>query len=174
MTQHPLRRMKRTWKATLLSLLTVAVVGCSSEPDPAPLPSDDVAAIEALAAAYVEALRAADPAAMAELYAPDAVQMPPNGRVAEGRAAIRAAMEAGPGAFFERLSYWGVRWSLDGYSDGLVYDWGTFGVSVAEDSAEHRFYDGKYLVLLEKQQDGSWRIAREIWTAPRPAEAGDR
>ena len=162
--------MTRSWKPTLLTVLSAACAG-SSEPARAPLPREDLAAIRALAGAYVEALRAGDPAAMSQLYALDAVQMPPTGRVAEGRAAIRAAMEAGPGAFYERLSYWGIKWSPDGYTDGLVYDWGTFAVAVAGDSASDRYYEGKYLVLLQKQEDGSWRIAREIWTAPRPAWA---
>lgn len=130
------------------------------------LPQADLVAIKELAAAHLEGVLRQDANAVAALYTENAVQMPPGQPAVEGRPAIRAALEAPGGRFLDRVSIWGLSPGYDGHGDRFVYDWGTYWLTVRQDStAEPIPHAGKYVVLLRKELDGSWRIAWEIWTA---------
>jgi ketosteroid isomerase-like protein len=143
---------------------------------PEPLSEADATAIRDLARSYFEAVIGEDASALSALYADDAVLMPPYRPAIEGRAAIEAAL-ALPDAFNQGLSYWGITLSPDARGGEWVYDWGTYALLLAPDSVplnERRpdldtmpdsvAHAGKYLVVLRRQVDGSWLIAREIWT----------
>jgi ketosteroid isomerase-like protein len=90
------------------------------------------------------------------MYAEDIVVLPPNGPTVEGRAASRAACEAGETTIqdFTLTSL-----DIDGYGD-LAFDRGTFSQTyVSEGMAEAVTINGKYVLILRKQADGSW-----LWT----------
>ncbi len=155
----------------VLWALTFAGVACSpSAPEQSSLSEGDLIAIRALAAAHLEAVINRNADSVAALYTEDAVQMPPNRPIVEGREGIHAALAAGPETFMDRVSFWGVTPSQEGYEGGLVYNWGTYWLTVSRPgSTEQVPYAGKYLVLLRKHATGSWSIAREIWTADQPS-----
>jgi len=126
--------------------------------------------VKALAEAYVEAALDGDTAALLALYDEQATQLPPNGTPRVGRQAIRAALDPLSGGYTRELSYWGLAWSPDAHGKGFVYDWGSYGLEVAEiGSSEPVLHRGTFLVVLKKQSDGSWSIWREAWTSDDPA-----
>ena len=156
------------------AVMTLAVCQPAA-PAPERLSEADAIAIMDLAWRYADAVLAEDGPALSALYTEDAVLMPPYKDAIEGRSAIEAAL-ARPETFAGGLSYWGITWSPDARGGGLVYDWGTYAVLFADsipddervpdldtmpDSLAHA---GKYLIVLRRQDDGSWLIAREIWT----------
>ncbi len=148
-----------------LGILLVGAACAGGDMDTTALDERDIAAIETLANQYVDAVLALDAYALAALYAPDAVQMPPGQPPVEGREAIRQASDMDGDRFHHTVSYWGLSASPDGHENGLVYDRGTYGVELTVgDDDEPIFVSGSYLVLLERQPDGTWLIAREIWT----------
>jgi UPF0755 protein len=163
--RHEFSRTFREHREAIDRTSGAAHAGQASQSDP--LSEADSAAIKQVAAAHLDAVLRRDADAVAALYAENAVQMPPGQPVVEGRPAIRAALEAGGGSsFLERVSFWSLTPSYDGHGDGFVYDWGTYWLTVGKDSAAEQVpYAGKYVVLLRKELDGSWRIAWEIWTA---------
>ena len=76
----------------------------------------DEAAIAKIRTAYQTAAGTQDGAAIAKLYAPDGVEMPPNAPAAKGRAAIEAFHKA-----------FGKQWMMHGMtitSDGRRRSWG--------------------------------------------------
>ena len=77
--------------------------------------------------------------------------MPPNAPALEGRAAIRASLDAEPplSAFSFRM--------LDLAGDGqLAYMRAAWSVTVAPPDAAAVSDSGKILIVFEKQPDGSW------------------
>jgi uncharacterized protein (TIGR02246 family) len=133
----------------------------------------DEAAIAKIRAAYQTAAGSQDGAALAKLYAPDGVEMPPNAPAAKGRAAIEAFHKA-----------FGQQWMMHGMTitsgelkvhGDYAYDAGTYkqslmpmkGGAVADDH-------GKYLVLLKKDGSGNWWITHAIYNSDVPPPAAKK
>jgi uncharacterized protein (TIGR02246 family) len=86
-------------RTTLFAVLVLALASMACQPpaqEAGPLSEEDVAAIRAVPQSYTEAMLANDYAAVAALWAEDAVLMAPNEPLIEGRAAIQASYEAMP------------------------------------------------------------------------------
>lgn len=114
-----------------------------------------------------DALAAGDVEPIVNLYAEDAMILPPNSDPVTGRAAIRgfwlASMEMAPG---------GSITSVEGESDGgLAFERGTY---VAEDAEGNEVDRGKYIAVW-KLVDGDWKISRDIWNSsvPSPGEEAE-
>jgi uncharacterized protein (TIGR02246 family) len=127
----------------------------------------DDAAIAKVRTAYQTAAGSQDGAALAKLYTPDGVEMPPNAPAAKGRAAIEAFHKA-----------FGQQWMMHGMTitsgelkvhGDYAYDTGTYkqslmpmkGGAVADDH-------GKYVVLLKKDGSGNWWISHAIYNSDMP------
>jgi uncharacterized protein (TIGR02246 family) len=127
----------------------------------------DEAAIAKVRAAYQAAAGTQDGAALAKLYAPDGVEMPPNAPAAKGRPAIEAFHKA-----------FGQQWMMHGMTitsgelkvhGDYAFDTGTYkqsvmpmkGGAVADDQ-------GKYVVLLKKDGSGNWWISHAIYNSDVP------
>ena len=99
------------------------------------------------------------------MYAEDIVVLPPNGPTVEGRAASRAACEAGETTIqdFTLTSL-----DIDGYGD-LAFDRGTWSQTiVAEGMEEPLTLTGKYVAIARKQADGSWLLTVDMWNSDAP------
>ncbi|NIM48162.1 MAG: DUF4440 domain-containing protein [Gemmatimonadales bacterium] len=144
-----------------LAVLALAMAGCQAA---GPLSDQDLAAIGDLRQAYVDAVLAGDAAAVAALFTEDATEMPPNLPAAEGRAAIQARYEAEGGA----TEFTITPAETEGRGT-LAFERGTYSVTMTIEGAPEPIMDtGKYLVICEKQADGSWLMAATIWNSDLP------
>ena len=127
----------------------------------------DEAAIAKLRTAYQTAAGTQDGAAIAKLYAPDGVEMPPNAPWVKGRAAIEAFHKA-----------FGKQWMMHGMTitptetkvvGDTAYDIGTYKQGLMAQTGGPLINDaGKYIVLLKKDGSGNWWISHAIYNSDNP------
>jgi uncharacterized protein (TIGR02246 family) len=133
-------------------------------PEVGPLSEEDVAAITASADVFAEAVVAGDWMALGALFTEDAVLMPPNGPVVEGRVTIQAFLEPfSPITQFEativQMEGWGdLAFVRAAYSQGYI----------DEGTPESIHITGKYVEIWRKQPDGKWLIAVHIFNFDLP------
>ena len=132
----------------------------------------DEGAIAGTRASFVAALCGGDASAASAVYAHDAQLLAPSAELVAGREAIadfwRAGLDAGiAGVELEELTVKGgesVAWEIGRYALRLEPADGTPVVD-----------RGKYLLVHERQDDGSWRWAVEMFNPDAlPAKAGER
>jgi len=142
----------------ILPVMLIVVAACQ-EPGVAPLTDEDIAALGALRAAYVQGALSGDADAQAAQFAEDAIYYPPDTPALQGRAAIRAAAAAeAPGMTVQDFTITSLE--VDGYGD-LAFDRGTWtDTIVIEGMAEAITMTGSYIAIARKQADGSW-----LWTS---------
>ncbi len=120
----------------------------------------DYRAIDEVYRVFSEAYDLADPKLVAALYTEDALYLAPGGDVLRGREAIEQSFEGG----LARMSEDGVQLelsfsSLDRDIDGdLAYDIGYYTLIRAREGQEISRSKGKFVVVLKRIADGSWRI----------------
>jgi len=140
--------MRRTFPA-LLSLL---LVGTWFQPAQAQVPEPFKDILPQWAAAF----NAGDAAAVASLYAEDAVRIPPEGELQRGREAIAADL----------ANYAGITIELNAYGGLMAGDvgsqWGTFKLSGTDEDGNAVEFSGRWMNALKKTADG-WKIYRDIW-----------
>jgi uncharacterized protein (TIGR02246 family) len=130
----------------------------------AALSDEDVAANEAITDAYVQAVRTEDWTAVAALYTEDAVLMPPNQPIVQGREAILTWLEAFPALTEFNL----IAKEIDGCGD-LAFVVGTVSMTIAPEGAPEPIQDtGKFIEIRRKQEDGSWLIAVDMFNSDLP------
>lgn len=125
-------------------------------------------AIDAVEAAFYKAYNSGDGAAMATLYAEDAVLNAPGmpalrGRAVIGQFFVKDAAEAAAGGLTERD---GPATEV-GVSGDLAWRWGTYQTT---DKSGATVNAGKYLTVFQKR-DGKWMIFRDTWNSDSPAAA---
>ncbi len=149
---------------TFLFPLALLLTGC--QPEIGPLSEEDVVVIRETAVAYHEAAVAKDWDAVAEFYTEDAMIMPPNQPVVQGRAAI-----AGWYASFPPVTEVELRIvEIDGRGD-LAYARGTYVLTIAVEGVSEPITDrGKNLAIWRKQVDGSWQMAIDTFNSDVPLQ----
>ena len=157
-------------KLLLLAVVLVAFTACA--PAPPPVPVVDTAAeevkLKADALSWFELYNKGDVDGVANLYAEDALLMPPNAPAQTGRPAIRnffatdiAATKAG-GLTLRAATVTGV-----GVSGDSGWISGTF---VVLDASGKTIDTGKYM-SVHKKVGGSWPYTRDIWNMDSAAPA---
>ena len=146
----------------VVGAIALAVVSLSAQQKGA-----DEAAIAKLRTAYQAAAATQDGAALAKLFAPDGVEMPPNAPAVAGRAAIEAFHKA-----------FAKQWMMHGMtivstntkvSGDTAYDVGTYKQGLMPQTGGAVFDDtGKYVVLLRKDASGGWLITHAIYNSNNP------
>jgi uncharacterized protein (TIGR02246 family) len=134
---------------------------------PANLSAEDEAAIRAVDAAWAEAASAGDANAVAALYTSDATVLPPMEPMRQGEAAKKYWIDvtntfSGPTALTPT--------AVGGRGD-LAYSVGTYRSTLTPKKVGAKplpTEEGKYLELLKKQADGSWKIAYDMWSPDAP------
>lgn len=123
-----------------------------------------LAAIDRTRDTHVAALNANDAEAWAGCFTPDGVQMPPNNAANVGIERIRAWSTGMLTAFrvefsldVDELELMGETWALErgGYTITLTPASG--GASISD--------NGKYITIYQRQANGSWLMARDIWNS---------
>jgi uncharacterized protein (TIGR02246 family) len=159
-----LMRWCSSWPAALVVALAAAC-----QPAAGPLTAEDVAAINDLRDRWAAAARANDVAAALALYTEDAVEMPPTARQLEGRAGIQARLEQA----FSAVAALTLQSVETAGRDGLAYDRGPYSLTVrVEGQPQPVTETGKFIAILTKQPDGTWRIHRLIWNSDAPPATG--
>ena len=152
-------------RTPLLAALALALASAACQPpaqEAGPLSEEDVAAIRAANDEWIQAYRDNDVAALVALYSDDAVIMPPNGSVIEGRAAILAYHEAVTVTEYSESTL-----EIDG-RDGIAYIRGTSSMVGIGGDGEAVTASDKFLAILRRQADGSWLFTHEIWNSDLP------
>jgi uncharacterized protein (TIGR02246 family) len=149
-------------RATFFTLLTLGLAGTACQPsgeEAGPLSAADVAAIEALIAAHVQAGLTGDWEAFYSHYADDAVVMWSNRPAIEGLAALRE-VKLYRGAEYEVSPV-----EIDGRGD-LAFVRATFSLLLDYEGAATN--EGKLVWILRRGPDGSWLIAINISNSDLP------
>jgi uncharacterized protein (TIGR02246 family) len=145
-----------------------ATIGGESEAGPAGLSAPDEAAVRAVDTEWARAASAGDGNAIAALYATDATVLPPMEPIRQGEAAKKYWVDftnsfSGPIELTTTV--------VEGRGD-LAYGVGTYRMTLTPKKAGAKplpTEEGKYIEVLKKQADGSWKIVYDIWNANSPA-----
>lgn len=151
---------------TALAALALLASGCSSTSSS--FDSDDRESIETTAEAWRLFVSQRDVSSVGALYTRDAVLMPPNSGVVRGRAGIEDFFAAFP----EIQDLKTVLLEIEGDGD-LAYVWGTYSMNLVLPGSSPPVADrGKYVEIWRRQEDGSWRIDRDIFNSDLPVDPG--
>ena len=123
--------------------------------------NDAKTAIDEQNAKFEEAFNAGDAATVASFYAEDAALFPPGAPRVDGRQAIQdfwaGAIESGLGD----LDLEAVE--VDG-TDDMAVEVGALSLTVpAAEGGGRTEFGGKYIVVWQRGQDGTWQLYRDIW-----------
>jgi uncharacterized protein (TIGR02246 family) len=110
---------------------------------------------------------------VAAYYADDAVVMLPNQAAIEGRQGIQAMLEAYFKENAAKIAHTPVETQVAG---AWAYERGSLTVTVTPKSGKPMEESIKYLVILKRQPDGSWKVYRDMSNSnePRPDAAGKK
>ena len=123
-------------------------------------------ALDIVRDAHITALNAGDAEGWVTLFTEDGVQMPPNSPANVGRESIRAWSQG-------FLGYFNVEFALTVAEVKIAGDWaferGGYNIVLSPKPGGGSMSDaGKYITIYERQADGVWAIARDIWNTDNP------
>jgi uncharacterized protein (TIGR02246 family) len=151
----------------LSSCATTGTEAKKSGPDP----DADRAALNKLREDYIIAFNAADAPQIAATYSEDAVLMPQNQEPVTGRTAIEAYYKNLHSQVNAKISLTSQELTMIG--EDAAVDRGTYVMSFATKAGGTPVEDaGKYLVILQRQPDGSWKATHDIDNSSRPLPPG--
>ena len=150
-------------KALAVWLLAGSMVpaGCSAplEPDVESVTS----AVNEIWDRYTSSLNAGDLDAWMSVWSDDGIQMPPGEAPLVGRGAIRARNRP----LLDQFAY-DMRITNEevGVAGGWAFTRGRYSVTLTPKAGgESTSIDGKYMTILQRQPDGSWKIHRDIFNS---------
>jgi len=150
----------------------LAFAGCAPPAPQAPerdAPAD-IAALNAVRSGFVAAYKAGDAQAIAQLYSEDAISEPNNQATLEGRPAIVESLTS----MFELVAV-DVELIPDETTTlgDVGFDRGHYVVTVTPkgEGGSPSTSEGRYLVILARQADGTWKVIRDIDNAGAPPMA---
>lgn len=154
--------MPRTFETYIAALAAICApalalpqaAGAQDEPD-----------LDDLRARFEAAFNAGDVDALGQLYAENAIILPPDYARIEGRDGLAGYFDA---SFAQRqASDLAISSAEDRRIDGAYLDTGTYAMTVEGPDGARVPVEGDYASLVE-EIDGEWRITRHIWNQDRP------
>jgi uncharacterized protein (TIGR02246 family) len=145
------------------------MVGGESSATPAKLSSQDEAGIRAIDAEWAKAATAGNGEVIAALYTSDATLLPPNEPIVKGDAAKKYWTDFTNG-FTGKIEL--NTTSVEGTGD-LAYAVGTYRMALTPKKPGAKplpVDEGKYIEVLKRQDDGTWKIAYDMWNSNPPAK----
>ena len=135
--------------------------------EPEPEAAEDVeavtAAINEIWDQYASSLNAGDVDRWISLWADDGIQLPPGSPPVVGRETIRTGLESEVDLVTFDMEINNEEVNVAG---DLAVARGTYAATVTpKDGSEEIFIDGKYMTILKRQPDGSWKIYRDIFNS---------
>lgn len=155
------------------TLLLVSMIACAPAAEqPEAVPGDvasteaDVAAIETLRADFVAAYNAEDVEKLVSLFTADAIRMPPDVPALSGSEELQ-------GDFSRQFEMADFEVSIATDETGIAGDWafarGTYGVKITSaEGGDPVEYTGKWINVMQRQADGSWKISHNIFNSDVP------
>jgi len=126
--------------------------------------ASQLAAIDRTRDEHVAALNANDADAWGRCFTADGVQMPPNDAANIGIESIRAWSTGMLSAFRAEFSLEVEEVELTG--DNWAFERGGYTIALTPAAGGAPIRDsGKYVTIYERQTDGSWLMARDIWNS---------
>jgi uncharacterized protein (TIGR02246 family) len=119
-------------------------------------------------ARFAEAYNRGDVAAVGGMYTDDAVLLPPNFQMLEGRQAIQDFWGGARQMGIRDLALETVRVEERG---DAAWEIGAYTLKIQQESGRPTEDRGKYLVVWKRASDGSWRLAVDIWNTNSPPPA---
>ena len=145
-------------KIIFTAMLAATLTAC--EPAPTGFSAADRTAIEQASQNWVETYNRNDWQALAGLFAPDAIMMPPNGTPVRGRAAIAAWEQANEAGFRIAFDVQAVEGSGD-----VAFVRGRSCVFIPTEAGEYGVDVGKFLEVRRRQPSGAWLIEADIFNS---------
>lgn len=157
-----MRRVNPVLACLALFAFAAAASGQTAKADP------NRARVEKLGKSFTEAFNRGDVAAVAGMYAEDAMAFPPDSDLVKGRPAIQAVWQG-----FLDMGGKSMKFTvLDVQSSGnLIVETGRADLQVQPPGASAVDVPVKYVVVWKRQKDGSWKISHDIWNSMAPAPA---
>ena len=151
--------------ACVLCLL-LAPIALAQSADP--VTSGEVADIEAIlvqSRAFSEAYVQGDIDALVNVYAEDGIAAAGGRDFVRGHEALRDFWALPEGRVVTRHAATPVELHVEG---DLAYDWGYYEGAVTQDGEARPPFRGKYLIVWQREADGRWRIAHDMWNTLPP------
>lgn len=153
-------------KPKLIQAVLVATALAACQSSPTALTEEQRETIKASSKNWVETYNQNDWGALANLFTPDAIMMPPNGLAVQGRAAIAEWEQANETDF--RIAF--KLEAIDGNSD-IAYVRGRSCVFIPDGAGGYGVDVGKFLEVRKRQSDGAWLIEADIFNSDLSAGA---
>lgn len=154
-------------RSVLLAVVSLALVTLACQPPAAEvgqLTEADKAAIQTVVDDLVQAELASDWEAVFGMYTEDYMDMPPNQPAREGLAAVREWVQSQDFTVSELTA---TVADIDGRGD-VAYVRGTYSETFTVGEGEPIGDQRKFVLILKKQADSSWRIAIGISNSDLP------
>lgn len=121
--------------------------------------------IEAQTAKWAAAYNSQDAAGVAALYTEDAIVLPPNHEMVQGREAIEELMNSD----FQMGAQDIVLTTIEVMGMGdAAYEIGKYTIKIKTEGQPVMTDAGKYMGLFKRQEDGSWLLYRDTWNSSMP------
>lgn len=149
-----------------LAFLPVLVIAFSCQQPVVELTQADVEAINDLRMQYELAYNTRDLEGLMTLWADDAMRLPPNGPAVSGRDAIAEGFQTEFGEYTAEVSTSSEEVKGAGQ---WAFDRGSYSITVTPQAGGESIQEnGKYLVICQRQADGSWKVSRIMWNENAP------
>ena len=160
--------MFRKLFVALVTLVVIAALnGCAKTPAPQDTAADKTK-LQTDALSWFDHFAAADSEGLANLYAEDAIVMPPNMPAVSGRPAIKSLL--GPMAAGVKAARMSVKsGSVTGSDVSGDLGWIT-GTYTVQDSSGATIDSGNYM-SVHHRTNGAWLYIRDTWNSDRPPAA---
>ncbi len=123
------------------------------------------AEIEAVNEEFIAALNGGDAAGIAALYTEDAILLPPNSEMLEGREAVQAFWQGGMDMGIKEGK---LETEVVEAQGNAAYEVGKYTLIIEPPGGPTITDKGKYLVVW-KRQEGSWKLHADMWNTSLPA-----
>ncbi len=147
--------MKKLLMILPLVFLLCFTFGCTKQAEVSAFSDEDVAAIKTTLDDYVQAVLAGEAEAILEFFTEDTTTIA-DGVLLKGREALKEEV-------FSKITYTALNQTLEEIDgrDDLAFVWGTMSLTGEgfEGVPGPVQGTGKFLYILRKQENGSWRIA---------------
>lgn len=128
--------------------------------------STDLKAIKDVMGQFAMAINSGNLDAWMALWADDGIQMFPGARSRVGKRQIYAGMKPAFDQFILEMKILNEELRVSG---DIAFARGTYTESLTpKEGGEKEGYDGKYLTVLERESDGTWKVIRDCFNSNVP------